>query len=184
MKHGLCLCRSLCFYIKHNVRTSISLLDERTVCSASIKELTLAVKSTDKSQTVKIGGHRLDPQGNYNAPKTIPLSQSEIYLSELIDSICNKMEDYARGIWKSNGTLTILKMVVDGKMNPHMDDIDFVQDEDLNKSLKYYCESVMEEYEEDIIKHYQNGENLDEKYCTENSNICLPHKPDILKNEL
>lgn len=87
---------------------------------------------------MKVGGHRLDSQGNYDAPKTVPQAQSEIYLSELMEEICNKMDDYVRGLWKSNGTLTVIKMVSDGKMNPFMDQIEFVQDDDLNKSLKYY----------------------------------------------
>lgn len=101
------------------------------------------MKATDNSKTVKIGGHRLDPEGNYNAPKTVPLAQSEIYLSEVIDTVCDKMDDYVRGFWKSNGTLTILKMVSDGKMNPYMNELDFVQDEDLNRSLKYYVSTLV-----------------------------------------
>ncbi|KAF7284372.1 canopy family protein seele [Rhynchophorus ferrugineus] len=153
------------------------------VCDASVKELTAIVKATDSSKTVKIGGHRLDPQGNYDAPKTVPLTQSEIYLSEVIDTVCNKMDDYVRGIWKSNGTLTIIKMVNDGKMNPYMSELDFVQDEDLNRSLKYYCESIMGEWEENIIKYYQEQmDNIEETFCIHESGICPPKL--ISKSEL
>lgn len=56
-----------------------------------------------------------------------------------MEQICHKMDDYVRGLWKSNGTLTILKMVsAKGQMNPYMSQVEFVQDDDLNKSLKYY----------------------------------------------
>lgn len=179
------------------------MLKQFSVCEASIQELSEAVQNVDKSQTVKIGGHRLDPQGNYNAPKTVPVAHSEIFLSELMESICQKMDDYVRGLWKSNGTLTIMKMVSsDGKMNPHMSEVEFVQDDDLNKSLKYYvsvyqcvfslspvwncfqCETIIEEFEENIIKYYQKEEdNIETKFCIEESQICPP-KGSLPKKEL
>jgi hypothetical protein len=49
------------------------------------------------------------------------------------------MDDYVRATWKSNGTLTLLKLITDeGQMNNAMSDVDLIQDDDLNKSLKYY----------------------------------------------
>ncbi|ENN78236.1 hypothetical protein HUJ04_004393 [Dendroctonus ponderosae] len=156
------------------------------VCEATIRELTEAVKHSDKSQTVKIGGHRLDSQGNYNDPRTVPAAQSEIFLSELMEQICNKMDDYVRGLWKSNGTLTILKMVsTTGQMNPHMSEVEFVQDDDLNKSLKYYCETIIEEFEENIIKYYQKREeNIETKFCIDESYICPVKKTKLPSKEL
>jgi protein canopy 1/2 len=47
------------------------------------------------------------------------------------------MDDYARARYKSNGKLTIIKFMIDGGMNPEMSKVDFIQDEDLNKSLKH-----------------------------------------------
>lgn len=60
MKHGLCLCRSLCFYIKHNVRTSISLLDERTgefykfLCYLRFKRYTTETRHKSRKQNLFI----------------------------------------------------------------------------------------------------------------------------------
>ena len=49
------------------------------------------------------------------------------------------MDDYVRATWKTNGTLTLLKLITDdGKMNSDMAEVDLIQDDDLNKSLKYY----------------------------------------------
>ncbi|XP_066262132.1 protein seele [Euwallacea similis] len=172
------LCHVLAQDVVHDVK-----LDNKEVrclvCEASIQELTEAVKSVDRSQTVKVGGHRLDPHGNYDAPKSVSAAHSEIFLSELMEGICKKMDDYVRGLWKTNGTLTILKMVyADGKMNPYMGEIEFVQDDDLNKSLKYYCETIIEEFEENIIKYYQNdADNIETKFCIDESHICPPKKP-------
>lgn len=85
-----------------------------------------------------MGGHRLDVDGNYKH-KSIAQAKSELHLSELIDGVCNKMDNYIRALWKSNGTLTLFAMLnPDGIMNADFDSVDIIQDEDLNKSLKYY----------------------------------------------
>ena len=85
-----------------------------------------------------IGGYRLDSDGNY-VHKSVSQAKSEIHLSELIEDICTKMDDYVRATWKTNGTLTLLKLITDdGKMNSDMAEVDLIQDDDLNKSLKYY----------------------------------------------
>lgn len=68
----------------------------------------------------------------------MPVSRSETHLSEILDGICQKMDDYAKARKKSNGQLTMIKLVVDGALNPESSNVDFVQDDDLNKSLKYY----------------------------------------------
>ena len=66
------------------------------------------------------------------------MSTSEVHLSELLDSICKKMEDYVRATYKSNGKLTLLKLMTDNGMNPLMKEVDIIQDGDLNKSLEYF----------------------------------------------
>lgn len=49
------------------------------------------------------------------------------------------MDDYAKARYKSSGRLTVLKMTTaSGGMNPEMSNVDFIQDGDLNKSLKHY----------------------------------------------
>lgn len=56
-----------------------------------------------------------------------------------MDNICEKMSDYVRATYKSNGELTILNLISpSGAMNPEMSKVDIIQDDDLNKSLKYY----------------------------------------------
>lgn len=49
------------------------------------------------------------------------------------------MDDYAKARFKSNHTFTLIRMSNrDGGMNPAMSSVDFIQDDDLNKSLKLY----------------------------------------------
>lgn len=60
-------------------------------------------------------------------------------LNTWIISIGDTMDDYAKARYKSNGTLTVMKLTTpEGGMNPLMSVVDFIQDGDLNKSLKHY----------------------------------------------
>lgn len=69
----------------------------------------------------------------------MPYSTSEIFLTETLEKVCDKMDDYVRATYKASGELTIFKIVSDdGKMNPEISNVDIIQDSDLNKSLKFY----------------------------------------------
>lgn len=48
------------------------------------------------------------------------------------------MSDYVRVRYKATGKYAVLKMTVDGGMNPEFSLTDFVTDQDLNKSLEFY----------------------------------------------
>lgn len=49
------------------------------------------------------------------------------------------MDDYAKAHYKKTGRFTLLRMMTrEGGMNPEMSEVDFVQDGDLNKSLKHF----------------------------------------------
>lgn len=62
-----------------------------------------------------------------------------MHLSELMDTICEKMDNYVRATTKTSGQLTLLKLMTEeGGMNPNISDVDIIQDSDLNKSLKFY----------------------------------------------
>lgn len=130
----------------------------------------------------------------------VPLSQSEIYISDILDDICKKMTDYVRATKKSNNRLTIFNiMSQSGGMNPQMSKVDIIQDGDLNKSLEHYvssvclylvqfdqyipvrynlyvylqCSGIVEEFEDDIVSLYiDNIKNKKEKLCIGISNIC------------
>lgn len=128
----------------------------------------------------------------------IPLAQSEVHISDILDNICEKMSDYVRATYKSNGQLTILNLMSpSGSMNPEMSKVDIIQDGDLNKSLKYYvsflflfilhnrfyqllfwyalfqCEGIVEEFEDSMISLFIRKENdIKEQLCTNVSKLC------------
>lgn len=120
-----------------------------------------------------------------------------MHISDILDNICEKMSDYVRATYKSNGQLTILNLLSSsGGMNPEMSKVDIIQDNDLNKSLKYYvnslvlfkfynifyklfycisfqCEGIVEEFEDSMISLFAHKENnIKEKLCMNISKLC------------
>ncbi|XP_017891362.1 protein seele isoform X2 [Ceratina calcarata] len=143
---------------------------------STIKEIEGEIAKIDPSREIEIGNYRLDAQGNI-IHKKVPLARSEVHMSDVLDNICEKMSDYVRATYKSNGQLTILNLIdpVGGGMNPEMSKVDVVQDGDLNKSLKYYCEEIVEEHEESIISLFVREErNIRGQLCTDVAKLCDP----------
>ncbi|XP_003394069.1 protein seele [Bombus terrestris] len=143
------------------------------VCRSTVKEIEEELAKIDPSREIEIGNYRLDAQGNA-IHKKIPLAQSEVHISDILDNICEKMSDYVRATYKSNGQLTILNLMSpSGSMNPEMSKVDIIQDGDLNKSLKYYCEGIVEEFEDSMISLFIRKENdIKEQLCTNVSKLC------------
>ncbi|KAK3908711.1 Protein seele, partial [Frankliniella fusca] len=103
----------------------------------------------------------------------IPYALSEMHLSDSLETVCKGIDDYVRATRKDTGDLTLLKLIVDGKMNPDMSEVDIIQDGDLNKSLKYYCDGIVEEYEEDIVRLFQKKETaVEDKLCQDVTKLC------------
>lgn len=49
------------------------------------------------------------------------------------------MDDYVKAKYKKTKQLTVMKLTTEsGGMNPEMSAVDFIQDGDLNKSLKHF----------------------------------------------
>jgi hypothetical protein len=97
-----------------------------------------AISKIDPKKKIGVGNFRLDSTGDTSS-KSVPFAKSEMYLTELMENICDKMDDYAKARYKDSGVLTVLKMISDtGGMNTETSKVDFVQDGDLNKSLKHF----------------------------------------------
>ncbi|XP_037033733.1 protein seele-like [Bradysia coprophila] len=145
------------------------------VCEATILEMKNAIKKVDPRKKVEVSGFRMDSDG-FSEVKSVQYSRSETYLTELMDTICKKMDDYAKARDKVTRKLLVLKMVTDdGKMNPLMGSVDFVQDGDLNKSLEHFCLEILEDHEEAILKEFMKevqADNIDHIVCTKTAKYC------------
>lgn len=166
------ICFASTFAFQDNIDNSgIKLVSREVkclVCRATVKEMLVAIGKVDPKKRVEVSGFRIDSQGN-TITKSVQYSKSETYLTELSEEVCDSMDDYVRARFKTNQKLTILKLTENGQMNPLMASVDFVQDGDLNKSLKHYCLEVLEDNEEAILKAF-----VQDKYSdTIADDVCL-----------
>ncbi|KAJ9586279.1 hypothetical protein L9F63_020073 [Diploptera punctata] len=149
------------------------------VCRNVIEEIDNIIQKVDPKKTIEVGGYRLDAAGNQKQ-KTVSYARSEMHISEVLDTVCNKMDDYVRATYKTSGELTLLRIIgPDGQMNPELSRVDIIQDGDLNKSLKFYCEGIVEEYEENLMRLFgRDANNIDIKLCSQEAELCSHSESD------
>ncbi|XP_043268392.1 protein seele [Venturia canescens] len=138
------------------------------VCRVMAKEMKLEIGKINPNRTIDIGNYRLDAQGN-EIKKTVRMAHSAVHISEILDDICEKLNDYVRAIDKKSKRLTLINLLSPtGGMNVKMSEIDIVQDGDLNKSLEYLCRDVVGSMEDEITEFFQkdNKDNVSE-ICTD-----------------
>ncbi|XP_034944111.1 protein seele [Chelonus insularis] len=143
------------------------------VCRSTVEEIETVLADVNPAHQTEFGSYRLDSDGNM-IRKKIPLAKSEVYLSEVLEGICKKLDDYVRARYKSNGQLTIFNLLSSsGSMNSEMSKVDIIQDGDLNRSLKYICDQIVGEHDDEIIKILQSDEtdNIN-AICTTATKIC------------
>ncbi|KAG5684581.1 hypothetical protein PVAND_013806 [Polypedilum vanderplanki] len=149
------------------------------VCKETVKEVRDAQAKVDPKKKAEVKAGRFNLDGSLSG-QLIEFRKSEQYLTELFEGdegICKTMDDYAKAKYKSSGKLVVLKMFVDGGMNPLMSEVDFVQDQDLNKSLKHYCLEVLDEFDEVFLEYFMAPalpKDLEDKICNERTKLCKP----------
>ncbi|XP_017302718.1 protein seele [Diaphorina citri] len=93
------------------------------VCYSVIDEIQTNITSMKPNLKANVGGYQLDNEGNMHS-KQVQYSHSTVYLSELMDNVCNKMEDYVKATDKESGDLVLMPLVLNGVMNPRMAEVD------------------------------------------------------------
>lgn len=137
------------------------------VCQQIMKQIQNAISKVNPEIKIEVGNYRLDSQN----PKTVQYRTSEGYLTELTEKICDKMDNFVKAKHRETGEILVIPLLTEsGQMNTIMSEVDVIQDETLNKNLKLYCEDIIENYDELMIKHLKSNEDqgldsLDKKIC-------------------
>ena len=140
----------------------------------------IAISKIDTKKKVEIKSGRFMVDGNTSG-KLIEMRKSEQYLTELMEEVCDKMDDYAKAKYKTNGKLTVLKMMTESGMNPEMSLVDFVQDNDLNKSLKHFCLEVLDDSEMPFLNAFMSEIIINDKankICAKDAGYCEVEIPE------
>ncbi|CAH2282035.1 canopy homolog 1 [Pelobates cultripes] len=142
-------------------------------CRALVDELLYEIRKVNPKKTVEVGSFRISPDGTQEKNK-VPLAKSEQYLTELIESICEKMDDY--GLYTDPGTQEkSYKRFAPRENEPFIseDFNNFKFNPEEPGTLKYACERVAEEHEDEIFSLItQDVDNLADKLCTVETDLC------------
>lgn len=162
---------------KSNTAGKENLFDSKTlnclVCKSLVEEIEAAIFKVDPNKKVETGTFRLNGDGSQSRT-VIPFARSQEHLGDVVDGVCKNFEDYAQAKYKVSGEPTIIRLMThEGNMNPKMSEVDMVPDDDLNTRLKFYCENIVEDQEENILQLFaKEGENMDIELCSKRAKVC------------
>lgn len=147
------------------------------VCKSLMMELYDVISQVDPRKTIDIGSYRIQSDGK-QAVKPKKYAGSEMHMMDVLETVCEAMDDYAQVRHKETGVLDVIKLVVNGALNPNFGLYEVVQDPELNKGVKYHCQTLVEEYEDEIIAHFRVNSEQDVKeaqkqFCMKENKICI-----------
>ncbi|KAI0207662.1 Canopy-like protein 2 [Lamellibrachia satsuma] len=139
-------------------------------CTAMVDEVAWEISQIDPKKTIQVGSFRIDPQGNQKV-REVPLATSEAHLTELLENICENMKNYARSVDNVSGQTTYIRTSSRNGKGIRLSNVQISGD--THKSLKFACEGLLEEHEEDIIGLLRNSEtDLLTKICVDMADVC------------
>ncbi|CAK6974259.1 protein canopy-1 [Scomber scombrus] len=146
-----------------------------SACKAIVDELNYSISQVDPKKTIHVGSFRLNPDGTMQ-DKKVPLARSETHLSELLDGVCNSMSDYAMYVDPDTQEKQYKRFAPrsSGAKGDFPDFNNFQFDgPEASNALKFACESVVEELEDDIISLFsQDTEHVHQQLCNTVSDYC------------
>ncbi|KAF6275899.1 canopy FGF signaling regulator 1 [Rhinolophus ferrumequinum] len=127
---------------------------------------------TKARQKIKVGASRINPDGTQERKK-ISLAQSEAFLTELLDNVCERMNDYKLEEDPVTKEKTFRRFAPRKGDKIYKEFKKFFFHSDAYRPLKFACETILEEYEDEILSLItQEAHDLADKLCNENSGLC------------
>ncbi|XP_066471849.1 protein canopy homolog 2 isoform X1 [Tiliqua scincoides] len=147
-------------------------------CRALVDELEWEISQVDPKKTIQIGSFRINPDGSQSIVE-VPYARSEAHLTELLERICENMKDYGEKVNPSTHRKDYVRVISHDGTKMDLSETKF--DGDVTSSLKFACESIAEEYEDELIEFFSHeAENVKDRLCSKRTDLCdhalyLPH---------
>lgn len=143
------------------------------VCKALVKESVEAIAKVDPKKKIPVGSFRLQADGTQKQ-KTIPYAGSEAHMHDVLDEVCNQMDNYAQATHKENGELILVNL---SKEVDKLSTYQVVADPTANGKIKQLCEDMIGEYEDDYMRVFSKHKIRVEPQafrllCENNKEIC------------
>ncbi|XP_061544912.1 protein canopy homolog 2 [Phycodurus eques] len=147
-------------------------------CRALVDEMEWAISQVDPKKMIQTGSFRINPDGSQSI-REVPLARSEGNLLELMESVCERMEDY--GELKDAATNRKSYIRIKSRNGEAMDLSEATLDSRVTSSLKFACEAIAEQHEDELIEFFSHEtENVKDKLCSKRTDLCdhalkIPH---------
>ncbi|TMS19066.1 Protein canopy-like protein 2 [Larimichthys crocea] len=110
-------------------------------CRALVDEMEWAISQIDPKKMIQTGSFRINPDGSQSI-REVPLARSEGNLLELMESVCERMEDYGEHTDPSTNRKSYIR--VKSRSGEAMDLSEATLDSRVTASLKFACETIVE----------------------------------------
>ncbi|XP_066527352.1 protein canopy homolog 2 [Hoplias malabaricus] len=180
MGHQLCIV-FLCGWLflnnfAHGARQSQDI--KCGACRALVDEMDWAISQVDPKKMIQTGSFRINPDGSQSV-KEVPLARSEGNLLELMEEVCERMKDYGERVDPVTNRKTYVRHT--SRDGTSLDLSDVSLDTRVSSSLKFACETIVEQNEDEIIEFFAHEiENVKDRLCSQRTDLCdhalkIPH---------
>uniref|UniRef100_A0A4W3I2E3 Canopy FGF signaling regulator 1 n=1 Tax=Callorhinchus milii TaxID=7868 RepID=A0A4W3I2E3_CALMI len=149
--------------------------DPTHFCRGLVDEIEWAIKKVDPKKTIQVGSYRIGPDGSQKTNEIL-YARSETHLSEILEDVCSNLDDYS--LYEDPETQKKTYMRFAPRESEKMSSVDFNNfkfDPENSKSLKFACETIVEEYEDEIISLFTHEtDQVADMLCIEKSEFCEP----------
>ncbi|XP_066193574.1 protein canopy homolog 2 [Sylvia atricapilla] len=147
-------------------------------CRALVDELEWEIAQVDPRKTIQMGSFRINPDGSQSVVE-VPYARSEAHLTELLERVCEKMKEYGEKLDPATHRKSYVRVISHDGTKMDLSGVKF--DGDVTSSLKFACESIAEEYEDELIEFLSHeAENVKDRLCSKRTDLCdhalhIPH---------
>ncbi|XP_060766555.1 protein canopy homolog 2 isoform X2 [Neoarius graeffei] len=147
-------------------------------CRALVDEMEWAIAQVDPKKMIKTGSFRINPDGSQST-KDVPFARSEGHLLELMEGVCEKMKDYGETLDPATNRKTYTRFMAREGSPADITNVSY--DSRVTASLKFACEMIVEQNEDEIIEFFAHEtDNVKDKLCSKRTDLCdhalkIPH---------
>ncbi|KAH0505527.1 PAB-dependent poly(A)-specific ribonuclease subunit PAN2 [Microtus ochrogaster] len=141
-------------------------------CRALVDELEWEIARVDPKKTIQMGSFRINPDGSQSVVE-VPYARSEAHLTELLEEVCDRMKEYGEQIDPSTHRKNYVRVVSRNGESSELDLQGIRIDADISGTLKFACESIVEEYEDELLEFFsRESDNVKDKLCSKRTDLC------------
>ncbi|XP_040060141.1 protein canopy homolog 2 isoform X1 [Gasterosteus aculeatus] len=139
-------------------------------CRALVDEMEWDISQIDPKKMIQTGSFRINPDGSQSI-KEVPLARSEGNLLELMESVCERMADYGERTDSSTNRKSYIR--IKSRSGEPLDLSEATLDSRVTGSLKFACETIVEQYEDEVIEFFAHeNENIKDNLCSKRTDLC------------